>query len=213
MHGPAPSPNSRQCEGLFGTRPDVMGEVAGTVVVVVAMEDSMLALRGSTENRLVPAARELTAAAERTPVPVVLLKMVVVNWVCRVVWVTSLRNVSSVSWGRLNEARVRTYEVVVSSSVAVVLLTEERKVVVVLSTLTVVSVSLVVLQVSVAEVSPTLDSMVDATSEIEVDTAVEVAVEGSPDTMTSRAASKAVSSSLTMPLKPSRYDMRPPMWS
>lgn len=72
-----------------------MGEVAGTMVVV-AMEDSMLTLRGSTEKRLVPVARELTAAAERTPVPVVLLKTVVVNWVCRVVWITSLRNVSLV---------------------------------------------------------------------------------------------------------------------
>lgn len=115
------------------------------------------------------------------------------------------------SWVRLHEARAQTYEVVVSSSVAVALLTVERKVVVVLSTLTVVSVSLVVLQVSVEEVSPTLDAMVDATVEMEVETAVEVAVEGSPDTMTSRAASKAVSSSLTIPLKPSRYDMRPPM--
>lgn len=56
----------------------------------------MLALRGSTEKILVPAGRELMAAAERTLVPVVLLKTVVVNWVCRVVCVVSLRNVSQV---------------------------------------------------------------------------------------------------------------------
>lgn len=57
----------------------------------------MLALRGSTEKRLVPVARELTAATEKTLVPVALLKTVVVNWVCRVVCVVSLQNVSSVS--------------------------------------------------------------------------------------------------------------------
>lgn len=74
--------------------------MAGTVVVVagtaemVVMDDSMLALSGSTEKILVPAGRELAAATERTLLPVVLLKTVVVIWVRRVVWVMSLRNVS-----------------------------------------------------------------------------------------------------------------------
>lgn len=65
-------------------------------VVVVAMDDSGLALRGSTEKRLVPAGRELAAATERTLMPVVLLKTVVVIWVLRVDWVVPLRIVSSV---------------------------------------------------------------------------------------------------------------------
>lgn len=93
---------------------------------------------------------------------------------------------------------------------AVALLTVKGRIVVVLSTLTVVSDSVVLVQVSVAEVSPMLEAMVDATIEVEAETAVDVAVEGSPETMTSRAASTAVSSLSTMPLKPSRYDMRPP---
>lgn len=101
----------------------------------------------------------------------------------------------------------------VDCSVSVVLPTEERKAVVVLSTLTVVSAAVVLLQVSVAEVSPTPGAMVDATVEMEVETAVSVAIEGSSETMTSRAAITAVSSSSIMPLKPSRYDMRPPMRS
>lgn len=70
----------------------VVAETAERVVV----DDSGLALSGSTEKRLVPERRELAAAAERTLMPVVLLKTVVVIWVRRVVWVVSLRNVSSV---------------------------------------------------------------------------------------------------------------------
>lgn len=89
-------------------------------------------------------------------------------------------------------------------------LTAERKVVVVFSTLTVMSpVSLVVLQLSVAEVSPTLEAMVEVTVEVEV----EVAAEGSPEIVTSRAPSTAVSSSSSKALKPSRYDMRLPIRS
>lgn len=65
-------------------------------VVVLAMDDSGLALSGSTEKRLVPAERELAAATERTLMPVVLLKTVVVIWVLRVVWTVPLRIVSSV---------------------------------------------------------------------------------------------------------------------
>lgn len=55
------------------------------------MEESMLPLSASTEKMSVP-----TAAAERTLVPVVLLKTVVVIWVCRVVSVEPLQNFRSV---------------------------------------------------------------------------------------------------------------------
>lgn len=65
-------------------------------VVVLTMDDSGLALSGSTEKRLVPAGRELAEATERTLIPVVLLKTVVVIWVLRVVWTVPLRIVSSV---------------------------------------------------------------------------------------------------------------------
>lgn len=97
LHGPAPSPNSRQCEGLAGTRPDIGEAMAGVIVVVVemagtgAMEDSILPLSASTEKMLVPA-----AAAERRLVPVVLLKTAVVIWVCGIVDVVSLRSFKSV---------------------------------------------------------------------------------------------------------------------
>jgi len=96
-HGPAPSPNSRQCEGLAGTRPDIVEAMAGVIVVVVetastvAMDDSMLPLSASTEKMLVPA-----AAAERMVVPVVLPKTVVVIWVCRAFGLVPLRHFRSV---------------------------------------------------------------------------------------------------------------------
>lgn len=69
---------------------------ADTAVTLAIVDDSRLALSGSTEKRLVPVGRELAEAAEKTGMPEVLLKMVVVIWVCRVTWVVSLRNVSSV---------------------------------------------------------------------------------------------------------------------
>lgn len=55
------------------------------------MEESMLPLSGSTEKMSVP-----TAAAESTLVPVVLLKTVVVIWVCSVVSVEPLQDIRSV---------------------------------------------------------------------------------------------------------------------
>lgn len=48
------------------------------------------------EKMLVAEGRELAAAAEKKGMPEVLLKTVRVIWVCIVVWLVSLRNVSSI---------------------------------------------------------------------------------------------------------------------
>lgn len=116
-------------------------------------------------------------------------------------------------------ARDWTYEVVTDSSATDTLLAEER-IVVVLSTLTVVSVSLLLLllllvhEVSVDAVSATLGAMVEAVIETEVESGVEVTAKGSSEAMTPRAMRMTASSSLAvMPLKPSRYDIRPPICS
>ncbi|KAH8781068.1 hypothetical protein F5883DRAFT_539279 [Diaporthe sp. PMI_573] len=65
--------------------------------------------------------------------------------------------------------------------------------------------------VSVEVVSATVDAMVEVTTETEAERTAEVTAEGSSEATTSRAArTLASSSSAVMPLKPSRYDMRPP---